>query len=249
MARGRPDRSATSVLRVEDLAVDNDLDLAAVRSASVTVRAGELVAIVGVDRQRPDRADGRDRRRCDATRAARSSARRPGRARLCLHSRPSISGSRWRPTCRSPTTRFSAISGGRRSAGGCAGICSASGPGRSPADFGVTADPAAPVRRLSGGNLQRLVLGRELHGDPALIVAELSHARPGCRRGGADPRRAGRPRRRRRGGADLERGAGRVAGDRQSHPGDAPRRDRRRARPDPPRTWPSSARLVTTGGA
>ena len=36
------------VLRVQDLAVDNDLDLAAVRSASVTVRAGELVAIVGV---------------------------------------------------------------------------------------------------------------------------------------------------------------------------------------------------------
>ena len=33
------------------------------------------------------------------------------------------------------------------------------------------ADPAAPVRRLSGGNLQRVVLGRELHGDPALIVA------------------------------------------------------------------------------
>jgi simple sugar transport system ATP-binding protein len=33
------------------------------------------------------------------------------------------------------------------------------------------ADSAAPVRRLSGGNLQRVVLGRELHGDPALIVA------------------------------------------------------------------------------
>ena len=37
--------------------------------------------------------------------------------------------------------------------------------------FGVKADSAAPVRRLSGGNLQRVVLGRELHGDPALIIA------------------------------------------------------------------------------
>jgi general nucleoside transport system ATP-binding protein len=37
--------------------------------------------------------------------------------------------------------------------------------------FGVAADPIAPVRRLSGGNLQRLVLGRELHGDPALVIA------------------------------------------------------------------------------
>jgi simple sugar transport system ATP-binding protein len=37
--------------------------------------------------------------------------------------------------------------------------------------FAITADPVGPVRRLSGGNLQRLVLGRELHGDPALIVA------------------------------------------------------------------------------
>ena len=28
------------------------------------------------------------------------------------------------------------------------------------------------MRWLSGGNLQRLVLGRELHGEPALIVAD-----------------------------------------------------------------------------
>jgi simple sugar transport system ATP-binding protein len=37
--------------------------------------------------------------------------------------------------------------------------------------FAVAADPLAPIRHLSGGNLQRVVLGRELHGDPALIVA------------------------------------------------------------------------------
>jgi simple sugar transport system ATP-binding protein len=38
--------------------------------------------------------------------------------------------------------------------------------------FGVVAALGAPVRWLSGGNLQRLVLGRELHGAPALIVAD-----------------------------------------------------------------------------
>ena len=40
------------------------------------------------------------------------------------------------------------------------------------ARFGVKADVAAPVRRLSGGNIQRVLLGRELMGDPDLIVAD-----------------------------------------------------------------------------
>ncbi len=37
--------------------------------------------------------------------------------------------------------------------------------------FGVAAEPDSAIRRLSGGNLQRIVLGRELVGDPDLIVA------------------------------------------------------------------------------
>jgi general nucleoside transport system ATP-binding protein len=40
------------------------------------------------------------------------------------------------------------------------------------ARFGVTADVHTPVRRLSGGNLQRVLLGRELMGNPELIVAD-----------------------------------------------------------------------------
>jgi general nucleoside transport system ATP-binding protein len=40
------------------------------------------------------------------------------------------------------------------------------------ARFGVTADVDTPVRRLSGGNLQRILLGRELTGNPELIVAD-----------------------------------------------------------------------------
>ncbi|CAH1651094.1 Autoinducer 2 import ATP-binding protein LsrA [Hyphomicrobiales bacterium] len=37
--------------------------------------------------------------------------------------------------------------------------------------FGVKADPGSATRRLSGGNLQRVVLGRELASQPSLIVA------------------------------------------------------------------------------
>jgi simple sugar transport system ATP-binding protein len=38
--------------------------------------------------------------------------------------------------------------------------------------FGVSASLASRVSRLSGGNLQRVVLGRELMGEPRLIVAD-----------------------------------------------------------------------------
>jgi ABC-type uncharacterized transport system ATPase subunit len=38
--------------------------------------------------------------------------------------------------------------------------------------FHVEMGSGGPVSRLSGGNLQRLVLGRELFGDPSLIVAD-----------------------------------------------------------------------------
>lgn len=40
------------------------------------------------------------------------------------------------------------------------------------ARFGVKIAENAPVRRLSGGNLQRIVLGRELQDDPKLIIAD-----------------------------------------------------------------------------
>ncbi|WAC25619.1 hypothetical protein [Ancylobacter sp. SL191] len=39
------------------------------------------------------------------------------------------------------------------------------------AAFGVVAGGATATRSLSGGNLQRIVLGRELRNDPSLIVA------------------------------------------------------------------------------
>jgi simple sugar transport system ATP-binding protein len=38
--------------------------------------------------------------------------------------------------------------------------------------FGVKAPLGATVSRLSGGNLQRVVLGRELEGEPRLVLAD-----------------------------------------------------------------------------
>jgi general nucleoside transport system ATP-binding protein len=158
------------VLRVEDLAVDNDLDLAAVRSASVTVRAGELVAIVGVT------GNGQTEL-MDAI----GGLRRLTHGRIHAPGHPGGRSFAYIPVqhlgvALAPDLPLAdnAILGHQR---------------RSPfgwwlrrhlllertrevaARFAVLADAAAPVRRLSGGNLQRVVLGRELHGDPALIVA------------------------------------------------------------------------------
>jgi ABC-type uncharacterized transport system ATPase subunit len=39
------------------------------------------------------------------------------------------------------------------------------------AAYGMTADPASAVRRLSGGNLQRVMLARELSAEPRVLVA------------------------------------------------------------------------------
>jgi general nucleoside transport system ATP-binding protein len=158
------------VLRVEDLAVDNDLDLAAVRGASLALRAGELVAIVGVT------GNGQTEL-MDAI----------GGLRRHTHGRIHVPGD---PGGRS----FAYIPAQHLGVGLAPDLPLAEnailGHQRRPpfgwwlhrhllreragevvARFAVSADPAAPVRRLSGGNLQRVVLGRELHGDPALIVA------------------------------------------------------------------------------
>jgi simple sugar transport system ATP-binding protein len=157
------------VLRVEGLAIESDLGLAAVRGASFAVRVGELVAIVGVAGNgqtellqaiggvRPYRGE-----IAPAAGHARRFAYVPAQ-HLGVGLAPGMSiqdnallGQQRRPPFGWWLRRPSVQRRGREVG----------------ARFGVTADLASPVRWLSGGNLQRLVLGRELHGEPALIVAD-----------------------------------------------------------------------------
>jgi general nucleoside transport system ATP-binding protein len=164
-----PGPPGAAVLQVEGLAVESDLGVAAVRGASFAVRAGELVAIVGVAGNgqtelmqaiggvRPYRGS-----LMPACRRGRRFAYVPAQ-HLGVGLAPGMSiqdnallGQQRRPPFGWWLRRRSVQRRGREVA----------------ARFGVTADLASPVRWLSGGNLQRLVLGRELHGDPALIVAD-----------------------------------------------------------------------------
>ena len=103
---------------------------------------------------------------------------------------------------------------------GPAPAAAADGGDRALADHAATTSrrpgPETPARNLSGGNLQKLVLGREFQGEPARARRRPAHARPRRRRDRDRPCLPPRGGRRRRGGARDQRG---------------PRRDPRARRP------------------
>jgi ABC-type uncharacterized transport system ATPase subunit len=158
------------ILRVESLTVRNDLDLPAVRDVSLEVQAGELVVIVGVtgngQSELMDAIAGlrpalRGRIEAPEATGKRAFAYVPaehlgiGLAPNLALGDNAILGHQREP----PFGMWLRRGAVRRRAAEVAGR------------FAVKADPSAPVRRLSGGNLQRVVLGRELRGDPSLIIA------------------------------------------------------------------------------
>src|SRR5262245_16037645 len=168
----RTDRALGDVvLRLDGLAVRDDRGLMAVRNASFEVRAGELVVILGVTGNGQSElldAIGGLRKphsgRCSmpGARAGRRFAFIPAR-HLGTGLAPSMSirenailGRQRMP----PFGRWLASDHVDRSAKQIA------------TRFGVMLPIGAPVRLLSGGNLQRIVLGRELCDDQSLVIAD-----------------------------------------------------------------------------
>lgn len=159
------------MMSIEGLAVNDDLGNLAVRNVSFEVNAGELVALVGVA------GNGQEElmEAIGGLRASRSGevvfpGRRTKRRRFA-HVPAERLGVGLAPGL---TARDNALLGyhrappfGRWIRGGEAGGHLS----RVTEKFGVRLSEGAPVRNLSGGNLQRLLLGRELLDEHPLLLA------------------------------------------------------------------------------
>ena len=182
----RPARTAVALrgeaLRVEDLCAQNDRGLPALRGVSFAVQQGEIVGVAGV-------AGNGQREQVEVITGLRRATRgrvwvlgqevTNGTARAVLEAgvahipeeriRAGIVGTmsvaenlvlrryRYPPFSRGALLNRQAVSGFAQ---------------RMIATYGIaTPSPRAPARALSGGNIQRLILARELSAEPALVVA------------------------------------------------------------------------------
>jgi general nucleoside transport system ATP-binding protein len=165
-----PPRAGHTVLKVEHLDVANDLGLQAVQDVSFEVRAGELVAIVGVSgngqMELMEAIGGLRRPRSGTIVAPRKTGCRgfgyiPSQhLEVALAPNMSVAENSILGHHRSKPFRWWLQ---KRDVDSWAS--------KVVQRFGVKGQTRQPVRQLSGGNLQRVILGRELAGDPELIVA------------------------------------------------------------------------------
>ena len=170
-------------LSVNNLHVVGDRGTLAVRDLSLAVAAGEILGIAGVsgNGQRelvealvgPARRASRARSRCAASPTA---ARREENHRLKVRSLPEepLRNACVRRLSAWPRTWRCATSTGRRCApaAGCALAAGAAARATGSPRYGVkTQGEDAPIRSLSGGNVQRAVLARELDGDINVLIA------------------------------------------------------------------------------
>lgn len=179
VADGIPERDA---LVVENLWAHNDRGLPAVRGISFTVRRGEILGVAGVagngQREQVEvltglRRAARGRVRVLGQDVTNYSARQVFEAgvahipeeRVRMGIVPTMSvtenlvlkGYRYAPFSRGPLLNPQAISGFAR---------------QMIAEYEIAVPgPHTPARLLSGGNIQRLILARELSGRPGLIIA------------------------------------------------------------------------------
>ncbi len=169
------------ILVVENLRGLNDRGLLALRGVSLAVHAGEIVGIAGVagngqrelgemvaGLRRPTggriRINGQDRTRASPLEVLTSGVGHVPEDRLGTGVAPSLSVAdnlllkdyRSREFGRGPFLDHQAV------------MDHAS---RLITEFGIRAAPGSPVRTLSGGNLQRVILAREITSGPRLILA------------------------------------------------------------------------------
>jgi ABC-type uncharacterized transport system ATPase subunit len=173
--------SGRVVLSVEDVSAENDRGLAALRGVSVEVRAGEIVGIAAVAGNGQSElaqvitglrsctgrvlVDGRDIASHPPRAAIASGIGHVPEDRAGVGSAPNLSlvdnlvmrRFRHPPIARGP---FIDATAARSKAGHLQG------------DYGISAPTLdAPVRILSGGNLQRLILAREIDSAPRVLIA------------------------------------------------------------------------------
>ena len=158
------------VLEIEAVTVHDDLGLPAVRDVSFDVRAGDLVALIGV-------AGNGQTELMDAIGGLRPVAAGSITAPMAGGHRDfAFVPAQHLGTGLAPGLDVvdNALLGHQRSPGFGLWIrrdAASRLAGEAVGRFQAKIDGSGPVSRLSGGNLQRLVLGRELHRAPELIVA------------------------------------------------------------------------------
>ncbi|HEX2657115.1 MAG TPA: ABC transporter ATP-binding protein [Polyangia bacterium] len=170
------------VLEVRGLSADDDLGAPAVRELSLQVRAGEIVGIAGVSGNGQEELVEVLAGQRLASAGAVHVAETPFRARRaemraqkvrCLPDEPlknaCVAGMSvaenigFRHYDRSPFARLRALVSGRRLRHHARKMIK---------EYGIrTQGPDAPIGSLSGGNVQRAVLARELHDEVALLIA------------------------------------------------------------------------------
>ena len=179
----RPQASGPALLRVEDLSVVGDAGEPQVKNVSLAVNAGEILGIAGVDGNgqselieclfglRPAACGRVLFEGCDITRRTPAERRRDRIAYLPADRRHvgSVAELSLADNAVLGAQRQFAFWGGRwrdRKRAAAHAI-------RLMERFGVRAPgPDFPVAKLSGGNLQKVVLGRELMREPLLLLVE-----------------------------------------------------------------------------